>query len=115
MPKKVVLIKKVPKGSPAPSGYTLVRSLSKIDVYQKIDSIPVDTSTGMDDLAALFGNMGVKEDAAQIVVPDESSAAAVVQQIQSSPEDELVAAMSRMGMGGGRRRKTRKAKKTRKH
>jgi hypothetical protein len=114
MPKKVVLIKKVPKGSPAPAGYTLVRSLSKIDVYQKTDVIPVDTSTGMDDLAALFGSMGVKEDAAQIVTADDSSAAVVVQQLQSAPEDELIAAMSRLGMGG-RRRKTRKAKKTRKH
>jgi len=108
MAKTVVLVKKVPKGSPAPAGYTLVRSLSKIDVYQK-----TEVRADMDDLAALFGNMGMGDGAAQIVVPDAPAAAAVVQQIQAAPEDELVAAMSRLGVAGGRRR--RKTKKTRKH
>lgn len=110
MPKKVVLVLKVPKGSPAPAGYTLVRSLAKIDVYQKTDVIPVDTSTGMDDLAALFGNMGMKEQAAQINVSSDSEAAAVVQQIQNAPEDELIAALGGLKLGG-RRRKTRKTRK----
>ena len=84
--------------------------MARIDVYQKTDVIPVDTSTGMDDLAALFGSMGMKEQAAQINVSSDSEATAVVQQILNAPEDELIAALGGLKLGG-RRRKTRKTRK----
>jgi hypothetical protein len=114
MPKTVVLIKRVPKGSPAPAGYTFIRTTRAGDVYHKKDEIPVDTSTGMDDLAALLGSMGIKEQAAQVVVPDGSSADTLVEQVQNADEESLVKALAELGIRGGRR-KTRKSKKTRKN
>lgn len=113
MPVSVVIVKKVAKGSPAPDGFTFVRSTRAGDIYQK-----TETKTSMDDLASMFGSMGVGTSATAQVVPDQPAAAAIVQQLQTTPEEQLLAALGGLSIGG-RRRKTRRggksSRKTRRH
>lgn len=103
MPVAAVIVKKVAKGSPAPDGFTFVRSTRAGDIYQK-----TEVRTSMDDLVSMFGSLGVGTSATAQVVPSQSAATAVVQQLQASPEEQLLAALGGLSIGGRRRRKTRK-------
>lgn len=92
MPKQSGLILKVPKGTPAPPGFTYVRTLRTMNIYKKKEAEPVPQST-IDDLMNMFSRMNVK--------------------VQVSVENDLEAAMSKLAIGGGKR-KTRKSKKSKK-
>ena len=92
MPKHSGLILKVPKGTPAPPGFTFVRTLRTMNIYKKKEAEPVPQSA-IDDLMNMFSRMNVKA--------------------QVSVENDLEAAMSKLAIGGGKR-KTRKTTKSRK-
>lgn len=92
MPKQSGIILKVPKGTAAPAGFTLVRSLRSMNIYKKEEPKPVPQSA-IDDLISSFSRMQVK--------------------VQASAENDLEAAMSRLAIGGGKR-KTRKTRSGRK-
>lgn len=91
MPKQSGIILKVPKGSQAPAGFEFVRSLRTMNVYKKKEAAPVPQST-IDDLMNMFGRMNVK--------------------VQVTAENDLEAAMSKLVIGGGKR-KTRKSRRNR--
>ena len=91
MPKKSGIILKVPKGTKAPAGYTLVRSLREVNIYKKEEPKPVPQSA-IDDLISSFSRMQV--------------------QVTATAENDLDAAMARLAIGG--KRKTRKSRSSRK-
>ena len=92
MPKHSGIILKVPKGAQAPAGFEFVRSLRTMNVYKKKEAAPVSQSA-IDDLIGSFSRMNVK--------------------VQASAENDLEAAMSKLTIGGGKR-KTRKSRSSRK-
>jgi hypothetical protein len=89
-----VVIIKLPKGTQAPPGYTLVRSLRNGDIYHKM--IPVISDEQLVELSHLFADTRISA----IVLP-------------VSEEDEFLAKLSTLSLSGGR--KSRKMKKLRKH
>jgi hypothetical protein len=107
MPATAVIVRRVPKGSPAPGGFTFVRTTRAGDIYQRIEQ-----RSTVDDLVSMFGTFGVGSTAAAQIVPSQPAATAVVQQLQTSPEEQLLAALGGLSIGG--RRKTRKGKKSKK-
>ncbi len=84
MPKQAGIILKVPKGTKAPEGFELVRSLRTLNIYKKKEAAPVPQST-IDDLIKSFSGM----------------------KVHASAEDDLEAALSKLTIGG--KRKSRKA------
>jgi hypothetical protein len=112
-----VIVLKLPTGSPAPPGYTFVRSTRTLDFYNK--SVPTITKSDMDDLASLFGSFGMNANVPIAAAPAEKPAVAIV---EDTEVDDLLKAFGGLGVGGRRRkatrkqkRKSRKSKKTRKH
>jgi hypothetical protein len=106
-----VIVLKLAKGTPAPPGYTYVRSTRTLDFYNK--TVQTVTKTDMDDLASLFGTMGVVGNTP--IAPVERPAVAIVEDTEVSA---LMNAFGGLGMGGRRRkasRKSRKSKKSRKN
>jgi hypothetical protein len=110
-----VIVLKLAKGSPAPPGYTFVRSTRTLDFYNK--SVPTITKSDMDDLASLFGSVGIIGNTP--IAPAPAPAVAIVDE---SELGGLLNSFSKLGVGGRRRkatrkqtRKSRKSKKTRKH
>jgi len=92
MPKKSYgIILKVPKGTSAPAGYTLVRSTRQGNIYKKAEAAPVSQNT-LDDLIASFGRMGVSN-------------------VKVQATDDLANALSKMTIGGKRTRKNRSARR----
>lgn len=90
MPKQHGIILKVPKGAQAPAGFEFVRSLRTMNVYKKKETAPVPQSA-IDDLIRSFSGM----------------------QVQASAVNDLESAMSKLVIGGGKR-KTRKSRSSRK-
>ena len=84
------IVFKLPKGSPAPQGFTFVRSLRTVDVYRKNAPAPVPKAE-VDELIAAFGRMGI-------------------QGAQANPVDDLEAVLAGLQLGEGRK-KSRKARK----
>lgn len=93
MPKQSGIILKVPKGTPAPPGFEFVRSLRTGNVYKKKEAAPVPQSA-IDDLISSFSGM----------------------QVQASAVNDLESAMSKLVIGGGKRKKskTRKSRSSKK-
>jgi hypothetical protein len=87
MPKHGIVLK-VPKGTPAPAGYKLVRSLRTTNVYTKEESAPVPQAN-INALINSFSKMKV--------------------QVQASAENDLEAAMKRLTIGGKSRKALRKS------
>ena len=79
---------KVPRGSAVPPGYTFIRRLRTADVYVKNEAAPVQKAQ-IDELESMFARMGMG-----VVVIE--------------PTDDLEKALSRMMMGEGGKRTTRK-------
>jgi len=77
MPKHGIVLK-VPKGTPAPAGYKLVRSLRTTNVYTKEEAAPVPQAN-INALINSFSKMHV--------------------QVQASAEDDLEAAMKQLTIG----------------
>ncbi len=102
-----VIVLKVPTGSPAPAGYTYVRTTRTGDIYHK----PVQTVTrsDMDDLSALFGSMGVVGNTP--IAPAARPAVAIVEDTEVAA---LMNAFGGLGVGGRRRKATRKSRKVKK-
>lgn len=90
MPKQHGIILKVPKGAQAPAGFDFVRSLRTMNLYKKKETAPVPQSA-IDDLIRSFSGM----------------------QVQASAVNDLESAMSKLVIGGGKR-KTRKSRSSRK-
>lgn len=92
MPKHGIVLK-VPKGTSAPAGYKLVRSLRTTNVYAKEEAAPVPQS----DINALINSFSKMQ-----------------VQVQATAEDDLDAAMKRLTIGGMRksRKASRKKNKT---
>ena len=108
-----VIVLKLAKGSPAPPGYTFVRSTRTLDFYNK--TIPTITKSDMDELASLFGSVG-------IIGNTPIAPAPAVAIVDESELGGLLNSFSKLGVGGRRRKATRKqkrkshkSKKTRKH
>lgn len=109
--KQTVVIMKLPTGSPEPGrGYTLVRSLKGIDIYNK--KVVQITKQDIDDLSSMFGNVGVSNKNV-LIVPEEQTDAAM---------DFLIGSMGSIGLGGKMRktkkstfRKNKMKRKTRRH
>jgi hypothetical protein len=91
---QVVFIK-LKEGIPAPPGYTEVRTMRGVKIYQKV--IPQITSQEIDDLNNLFNNMGVNS----------SENVAIVPQMY---EDAFLSSLEKMSIGGKKHRKSRKNK-----
>ncbi len=91
MPKHGVVLK-LPKGSTAPAGYTLVKSLRTKNVYKKNAPKPVPQAE-VDELVAMFAGMGVSA--------------------QANPVDDLDRAMAALNVneGGGRKTRRRRGRK----
>ena len=104
-----VIVLKLPKGAPAPAGYTYVRSTRTLDFYNK--TVQTVTKTDMDDLASLFGTMGVVGNTPIAAAPAERPAVAIVEDTEVSA---LMNAFGGLGMGGRRRKASRKSSKTKK-
>ena len=103
MSTQVVLLR-VNTGSPGPAGFEFVRTTRAGDIYHKI--IPKITKEDIDELSALFGNIGVSnKDVALIpAVQEEDAIVALIASFQTVE----------MGSSGGRKRRTRKSKKSKK-
>lgn len=100
---QVVFIK-LKEGIPAPPGYTEVRSMRGIKIYQKV--IPQVTSQEIDDLNNLFNNMGVNSAENMAIVP---------QMYEDAFLSSLEQSLGQMTIGGKKRRKSRrKAKRSNK-
>ena len=82
---------------PAPPGYTEVRSMRGIKVYQKV--IPQVTSQEIDDLNGLFNSMGVNSAENVAIVP---------QMYEDAFLSSLEQSLGQMTLGGKKRRKTRR-------
>lgn len=65
-----VVILRVPKGSPAPQGFEFIRSTRSGDIYHK--KVAVVTKEEVDDLASLFGSIGI-DNVAVIPVSEEQN------------------------------------------
>lgn len=89
------IVLRLPIGSPAPAGYQFVRSLRRYNIYSRVAAAPVPQAE-IDELEAAFARMGV---AAQVQAVDDVN--------------DLAAAIGKMGLPNGGRR--RGSKKTRKH
>jgi hypothetical protein len=100
-----VIVLKLPKGSPAPAGYTYVRSTRTLDFYNK--TVQTVTKSDMDDLSALFGSMGVVGNTP--IAPASGPAVAIV---EDSEVDSLMRSFGGLGVGGRRRKATRKSRKS---
>ena len=88
MPTKFV-VARVQPGTAPPMGYTFVRNLRGVDIYQ----MQLPEVTPVDQLAELFGNMGMGP--------------GVIGVVEANGVDELTNMINGLNMGG-RRRKTRK-------
>lgn len=111
MPKQHGIIVKVPKGSPAPPGFTLVKQLRRANVYKKNEPAPVPKEQ-IDDITAMFSKIGISAEVKQ--VPDvEMAVAAVNRAAAANPNgvNDLEAALRKFGFGGGKK-KTRKNRKS---
>lgn len=97
---QVVFIK-LKEGVPAPPGYTEVRSMREIKIYQKV--IPQVTSQEIDDLNSLFNNMGVNSAENVAIVPQMYEDAFL-----SSLEQSLGQMTLGGKLGGKKRRKSRR-------
>jgi hypothetical protein len=104
-----VIVLKVPNGAPVPAGYKYIRSTRTGDIYHR--TVPTVTKTDMDDLSALFGSMGVVGN-----TPIAAAARPAVAIVEDSEVNALMSAFGGLGVGGRRRKATRKskAKKSRK-
>lgn len=96
MSQQVVFIK-LKEGVPAPPGYTEVRSMRGIKIYQKV--IPQVTSQEIDDLNSLFNNMGVSSAENVAIVP---------QMYEDAFYLSLEQSLGKMSLGGKKRRKSRR-------
>lgn len=112
-------VMKVPKGSPAPAGYTFVRSTRGGDIYNMKKEV-----MSVADLTAMFGSS-----ASMSGVPVFNSAAQADVVMKDASDDQLDALADMMGglkvsapafslgpstFGMARRRKTRRGRKGRK-
>ena len=105
-----VVVIKVKTGTPPPIGYTFVRTIRGLDIYNKI--IPKITTTEVDELSNYFNtmNMNMNDNIAIISQTD---------------EDAFLSALEKMTIGGRRKSrrkmtkkksiKRRKSRKSRKH
>ena len=100
-----VIVLKVPNGAPAPAGYTYVRSTRTGDIYHK--TVQTVTKSDMDDLSALFGSMGVVGN-----TPIAAAGRPAVAIVEDSEVNALMSAFGGLGMGGRRRKSTRKSRKS---
>jgi hypothetical protein len=116
----VVKVMKVPKGSPAPDGYTFVRSTRGGDIYNMKKEV-----MSVADLTAMFGSSASVSGS----VPVYANAQAVDVAMTNASDSELDALADMMGsvkisapsfslgpstFGKGRHRKTRRGRKGRK-
>ena len=100
MPSSQVVVIKVPMGSPAPLGYTFVRTIRDKDIYNKI--IPKITERDIDDLDVFFTNMNMNGSENIAIVPE-------------SNMDGFIQSLEQMSLGGKRKmKKSRKGRKSRK-
>jgi hypothetical protein len=114
-----VKVLKVPKGSPAPDGYTFARTTRGGDIYNKTMEI-----MSMADLTSMFGSSASLSGSVSVYASSAAASAAMKQ--ASDPELDALAAMmgatsiappsfslERPSFGQGRR-KTRRGRKGRK-
>lgn len=90
MPQAAIVIK-LPNGVAPPAGYTLYKTLRDKSIYHKKVNAPAQAQPEVDALAEMFRGLRV---------------AAEVNQV-----DDLAAALGALGMGGKRRRGTRRARR----
>ena len=84
MPKKTIVVVKIPVGTNAPPGFTFVRSVSGKDIYQK--DMKEVSKKQVDELADLFGGLNV----------------------QVLPEDEIAGLFESMMIGGKKKSRRKK-------
>lgn len=99
------VVLKLPTGSPAPSGYTFVRSLRGKNIYFKKDTVP---ESAIDDLADLFGKMGLPQETKQVIL----------QQTEVAKVDDLnsiIGRIQKMNVGGATRKQYKRSKTSRRN
>lgn len=91
-----LLVIKLPNGSPSPPGYTFVRTIRGIDVYNK--QIQKVTQNDINELDDLFKSINVNATPNIAVVPD------------STFSDDFINAFAAVTMGGRRSNKSKRNK-----
>lgn len=94
-----LLVIKLPNGSPAPSGYTFVRTIRGMDIYNK--RIQKVTQNDFNELDDLFKSMNVNAQPNMAVVPD------------STFSDAFIDSFAAFTMGGKRNKKSKRMKSKR--
>ena len=93
-----LLVIKLPNGSPSPPGYTFVRTIRGVDVYNK--QIQKVTQNDINELDDLFKSINVNATPNIAVVPD------------STFSDDFINAFAAVTMGGKRKMKGKMKRKS---
>ena len=115
----VLKVMKVPKGSPAPPGYTFVRSIRGGDIYNIKKEVTVEDLTAMFGSSASMGGVPVFASSGQADVAISSASDdqldALVDMFASKTQlSQPSFSLAPATFGMGRRRKTRRGGKRRK-
>lgn len=93
-----LLVIKLPNGSPVPQGYTFVRTIRGMDIYNK--RVQKITQNDMNELENLFNGVSVNAAPNMALVPD------------STFSDDFIDSFAAFTMGGRRKRNKKSLRKS---